>query len=606
MTITDPSISVTQDVDAGVVNNFDGSYGCVFNSNWYVSRSINLYFKSGSTWASTGLTLSTGNPHMLENFESRQTLAVADGNLVRQVTTGHAFDTQLTLPVGTNTKILAYSGGRLGIVCTASVTDPTIMLEALFYVWDGSTTGANSSYTIGASAVTALVPYKNSWVILTQNGQLLYFNGGGFDEIARMPYTDKNVVNVQSIYAASNAIVEKDKIYFNIGCRINGSHSYGNKLENNLVDSPAGVWCFDPAVGMYHMYSPSGSSITSALVSSIDTSANTFTIGADISTGEEVLVSSASALPNEISVGEVYYAINVSATVIKLATTYANALAGTAIDISGSATNLYFIISTWSDFGATVSPSESLGALYLTGGVSQYMNTHLFFGAPIVISTSDAGTRKEHLCSVTKGFKNTGEFEVTRAMSQSVTDSFSKIYLKYRPLKINDTITVKYRSLDTTKLPMTIPVGTGGAQTAVLWASTTQFTYGTIGGAGVLDGVKEMFDAGYSIDVFISGGAGAGQTTKLTAITNSSGVYTCTVQDALRGISSTKGSTVNFEHWNDLTTVSYTSENNKFGMVEIPLKEVKSKFVDVKVIMEGNEVEIEELQIIQSPAKLSA
>lgn len=230
----------------------------------------------------------------------------------------------------------------------------------------------------------------------------------------------------------------------------------------------------------------------------------------------------------------------------------------------------------------------------------------MFFGAPVTISTSDQGTRKAHLCSVVKGFKNTGEFEVTRAISGSVTDSFSKLYLKHEPLKINDSLTIKYRSLETPKLPLNIPAGVGGSYTTALWTSTTQFTYGTIGGAGIFDGVKVMFDLGYSIDVFISGSAGAGQTTKLTAITNSSGVYTCTVQDALRGIAATKASAIVFDHWNDLTTLTYSSENNKYGIAEIPLKEVKSKFLDVKVIMEGNEIEVEELQIIQSPAKLSA
>lgn len=59
-------------------------------------------------------------------------------------------------------------------------------------------------------------------------------------------------------------------------------------------------------------------------------------------TGVPVLVStSGGALPTPLVAGTVYYAINVSATTLKLATTAANAIAGTAIDltVAGTPTN---------------------------------------------------------------------------------------------------------------------------------------------------------------------------------------------------------------------------------------------------------------------------
>lgn len=78
-------------------------------------------------------------------------------------------------------------------------------------------------------------------------------------------------------------------------------------------------------------------------ISAVDTTANTLTIPttASIPTGTPINFSATTGLPAPLSTGVQYYAINVNATTIKVATSLANATIGQAIDITtaGSGTN---------------------------------------------------------------------------------------------------------------------------------------------------------------------------------------------------------------------------------------------------------------------------
>jgi hypothetical protein len=92
-------------------------------------------------------------------------------------------------------------------------------------------------------------------------------------------------------------------------------------------------------------YSPY--SIGSGWSFSVSPTTNILTVGTNISTGTPVyIVCSVSVSPPfPLKYNGVYYAINVNSTTIKLATTYANAMAGTEIDIltAGGGQLLYII-----------------------------------------------------------------------------------------------------------------------------------------------------------------------------------------------------------------------------------------------------------------------
>lgn len=72
-----------------------------------------------------------------------------------------------------------------------------------------------------------------------------------------------------------------------------------------------------------------------ASASAIDATANTFTkVAHGIVTGALGQFTTSSALPTGLSTSTDYYAIKIDADTLKFATSYANAVAGTAIDIS--------------------------------------------------------------------------------------------------------------------------------------------------------------------------------------------------------------------------------------------------------------------------------
>ena len=74
----------------------------------------------------------------------------------------------------------------------------------------------------------------------------------------------------------------------------------------------------------------------------VNASTDVITVGKNIKTGTPIVFTNAGGgAPAGITAGTVYYAINASATTIKVATTLANAQAGTAIDITTAGTGTH-------------------------------------------------------------------------------------------------------------------------------------------------------------------------------------------------------------------------------------------------------------------------
>lgn len=87
---------------------------------------------------------------------------------------------------------------------------------------------------------------------------------------------------------------------------------------------------------------------------------NTIDVGFDVPTGTKVRVSSTTTLPTGLSAGTDYFVIRNSSTLVKLASSFANAQAGTAIDITGQGSGVHTMVFyvKWKD-GAE--PDESTG-----------------------------------------------------------------------------------------------------------------------------------------------------------------------------------------------------------------------------------------------------
>lgn len=77
-----------------------------------------------------------------------------------------------------------------------------------------------------------------------------------------------------------------------------------------------------------------GSSFTTFATTDVSAATNEITVGRRFQTGDPILFKTSGTLPGGLSTATTYYAINVSSTVIKVASSIDNADAGTAIDIT--------------------------------------------------------------------------------------------------------------------------------------------------------------------------------------------------------------------------------------------------------------------------------
>lgn len=115
--------------------------------------------------------------------------------------------------------------------------------------------------------------------------------------------------------------------------------------------------------------------LTGGLTFTVSTSTDILTVSADIPTGTPIVVTSSGTLPSPLATETTYYAINVSSTQIRLATSYNNAISNVYIDITstGSGTHTLYRIqpSTGQYYSTkdgifTFSSSDASKTVYLT------------------------------------------------------------------------------------------------------------------------------------------------------------------------------------------------------------------------------------------------
>lgn len=100
----------------------------------------------------------------------------------------------------------------------------------------------------------------------------------------------------------------------------------------------------------------------------VNTTTDVITVGINIPTGSPIAFLTSSAAPAGLAVATTYYAINASATTIKVATSYANALAGTQIDITSAGTGTHTVLQGLND-------NDELWGEDRKGELAYYWNT---------------------------------------------------------------------------------------------------------------------------------------------------------------------------------------------------------------------------------------
>lgn len=587
------TFTLEQDTDSGAPGLSVDSRGVWFNSRWYVTTATGLYYKSGSTWTNTGISLTSGKTHAICVNKSAQTLLISDGNTVKQIDTSHSTSGlgQLTIPATYEVTHISYNNNTIGIATKLDDTVSTINEEAYFFIWNGATSQASQGFGIGSDSTMGLKAYKSSFALLARAGNLMVYNGGGFEIVASFPYYFKSLqVTDQNI--GDNMDVDGDVIYINMSNYLN---SFGERQEAYIENFPAGIWCFDPKVGLYHRYSSSLSKMKStiALDSGVDISTNIITVGDAVvpETGEQVIFYYNPQSPiGGLMFGLVYYVIKVNSSSFKVATSYQNAIDGQSIDLTSTGSSInQLVFLTVNDFGQSLNLTRS-GAV-TSVGKNSLIYDHMVFG--VELQDFDGTAPDPTLCITTPQFRNISSFVTTKGVSNNITDQYQKLYIKYRPLAENDRIIIKYKDKDILGLPVTTPQ-IPSFYTCTWTSSTTLTTNANLAAAKTYFDAQQLQSPIGELECEITAGAGAGQMSQITNITESSGTYTITLSDTIVGAVNTRNCDIIINNYKLLGEITYAdTENYK----EFPIA-LTSKWCQVKVIMDGVEITIEELQII--------
>lgn len=561
--------------------------GIYFNGTEVVTDDNGLVYKSAATaWTvvSPALGLTAGSPTQMAVFDSFTSLLVGNDNKVYMVSTGWVVTKTLVLPASYQITSLACNNNAV-YIGTRHIANG----EAKMFTWDGTSTGHNGSYGVGTFEIFALRAYKQSCALITSLGELLQFNGGGFTRLAILPAYFYNKswadpLNDHSKISNRGMVVDGEYIYLRLDSKCN------SKIDVFTPNFAGGVWCFDPAVGLHCKYTPSYSRVDTVALNTglVDTGTDELTVTTAPVTGTPVFYEAVSTPSLGLTDFTPYYAIKTSSTTIKLATTYSNAIAGTAIDLTSTGNDFQkiYIINT-NDYGWSMSNDRgSIGILSPSITGNNALTERAVFTAQLH-AKQNASTAKTVINVVSPKLPNIGYFITPKLNSLSLEDQFNKLSIKYKELKTDDSITIKYKLIDRPNMPratMGSNLITSLASKTGTWTSTTTFTT-----------PYDLSDVTVGDEIEITSGVGAGFIAHVSAKEDSGGTYTITLDEAF--IFAVSGDVMFFavDNWTKINTITSTTQNGN-GFTTLPIDK-KSKFVQVKVVLKGVDITIEELQI---------
>lgn len=603
-TASDANFTVTMSDLQNSWDEDDGSSNpaCTFDSNgawwrglWHVSTDTTVVSRpptGGSSQAYTSRItgLTSGVRHIIKPFDSRVQLCVSNGNVVKQYDTSYANTVDLTISTDFEIVSMDYNNSMMAIA-TRLVNDGTYGQdqEARLFIWRGATTGANLDFGVGSDACMYVKAYKGSFVVLTRAGELLFFNGGGFDRLAAFPFffTDKESGNSLTTNALGDSpfTVDGDVIYINVSLVLN---EYGVKAEDRLENSPSGVWCYDPAVGLYHRYSPSISRayVNSAATADVNTTTGVITVSAGTFGVETIPATGSIARLTSDAIGGLtlnhdYYIIKDSSTTFRLAETKDDAISGNHITLTSQpATRAYFWMYDLIDYGQT--QFNNPGAIAKVG-FDNPIYQDIIFGGRYKYTGLEA---VDAICMTVPRLENRSYITSPKMFSDQVTDTAQKIFVKFRPLKSTDSILVKYRNKNLLGLP------TVSGSFEAIWTGADDF-YTTQD----LSEAKTYVDRGDILEIKFTAGVGAGQAVKILSIDESGGTYNLVLEEDVLGAGSGLKSEYIITNWEVLRTI--TNDDNDDGFVEVTIDKGVSKFGQFQLELRGSEIAIEEAMFIK-------
>lgn len=537
---------------------------------------LDYYNVSANTWTDTNISLNNNGQHPLQNFWSLSALAVANVNTVgmyaQPLTATPTLINTLTISSDLEITSMVYFNQNL-YIGTYNVYGG----NAYMYVWNGLGTAAQQVYEVKSPTILSMCVHQDAVWLTVGNGSLLKFNGGSFDFVDAFPmyYNNQSMVdNLGNLPMYKNTMVSNGHLLYIL-------FSNDDNNNNRLLDQPDGIWCYDPKVGLYHRYSMSNSLVSIQTTSTVNTTTNEITVTASPVTGTEVVFNESSGL-SPLNNGVKYYVIKVSATVIKLAYTLEDALAGNAIDLitSGGSNSYTFFPNV--DFGQYYT-SRTMALTVIDGIVQNPIyGTEILWGGEVAVrdsASSDYGT----LGTVSNGVGARGYFITPKIFSSDVTDTFNLVSIKFSPFTSElDKIIIKYRLEDDMKQYINL------SSWDMAWTSSTTFTTSETGWSEAI--------VGNEVEILM--GAGGGLLGHITSISQDAdtGIYTVTLDESYDNYTSGDVGRAIFRNWIKWKTIEYGDSNAGQHFLSTQLGK-SGKFLQMKVELRGVRTRIEQLLV---------
>lgn len=577
------------------VNNSSFGYmagGCIFNDQVVYSTFEEIFTHGlsafSNSWTDRALSSSLGTqPHPLCHDINNQVIAVGNGNTVKTFDTAFAAGTTLTLPNEYKVTGIAYNNGYLGITCDERLGQG----NGMFFVWDGYGTSANYAYSIGASTCTSPVAYRGSFAFLNGTGQLMFWTPSRLEVLTEFPSYFSNshmLIGVSDSNRNESIRVDGDTIYINVKSVLASSTEDQEKYK---PEQPSGIWCYSPSTGLYHRHATTSlkSTFEAIATASVNTGTNEISVASAPETGTPTRYSDSDGTTLAGLVSEtVYFAIKVDATTIKLALSMADAENDTAVTLTGTGNdNQTLQYYPKSDFGQSYTSSQQ-GCVWLEESptqTGQYSNG-MFFGCR---SANTSTTEYDAGGFVQRDTENRGYFVTAKFQSAQLQDHWQKIFIKHKCLRTDlDKIVVKYRTRDEGSLVKI----TNDLDGVITWTDASTFTSTDIQFSSV--------DIGDEVEIIQ--GAGSGYLAHVSAISEDSGTYTVIVDETIKNLTASDSGRVVVHRWTKLSTITNNSVTNCDGYSELPLG-VKSKLIQFKIELRGEDVEIEEVLVANEISK---
>lgn len=229
----------------------------------YVSDADGLHWckptESMDNWGTLLTTAGYKNNFILIPFteQNRLYMVQSSGDKVYSVTETSDATYDLTTS-GSYTLV----GGLSGITCGAA-SSKRIWLGASnqqssdkskIYEWDGVKPNPLNIFTIDTKLIQTIVIINDLPVAIDGRGRFWFYDGYQFvlKPGINIPAREDDVNQTVSIHR-NGAMAEKGKIYVAVS-------SIGSAYPNTSERALAGVWCYDPLIGLYHWSSPDNNS----------------------------------------------------------------------------------------------------------------------------------------------------------------------------------------------------------------------------------------------------------------------------------------------------------------------------------------------------------